>query len=87
MTEQRYTAGPAETKPTAYAFIGPDGLHFVNLKPAAEFLKADYQALRYAATQLCAGIPIRTPAAELIRTHFPELASPRRLVEPGTVAI
>ena len=68
-------------------FDWSDGLRFVNLKPAAEWLKADYQALRYAAVQLCAGVPIRTPAAELIRAHFPELASPRRLVEPGTVAI
>lgn len=87
MTEQRYTAGPAETKPTAYAFIGPDGLHFVNLKPAAEFLKADYQALRYAATQLCADIPIRTRAAELIKEHFPDLARPRRILAPGEVAV
>lgn len=87
MTEQRYTAGAADGKPIAYAFVGPDGLRFVNLKPAAEWLKADYQALRYAAVQLCAGVPIQTRAADLIRTHFPDLANPRRLVEPGTVAV
>lgn len=78
MTEQRYTAGAAETKPTAYAFVDETGLHFQGLKPASEWSGIPYQVLRNAAACLCTGIPVREEVAALLREEFPELCSPRR---------
>ncbi len=78
MTNQRYTAGPAETKPTAYAFVDETGLHFQGLKPASDWIGIPYHVLRNAAACLCTGIPVREDVGAFIRTEFPELCAPRR---------
>ena len=76
---QRYQVGPAERKPTAYAFVDETGLHFQGLKPASEWSGIPYQVLRNAAACLCTGLPAREDVASVIRVEFPELCSPRRV--------
>lgn len=75
---------PKREKPIAYAFVGPDGLHLVNLKPAAAWLGAGYHNVRATAAALCSGLPVGTPLARRLREEFPELVRPARL-EPAAV--
>lgn len=63
-------------KPIAYAFTGPDGLHFVNLKPAAAWLGCGYATLRATAAAQCLGIGRRTALAERLLAEFPALCRP-----------
>jgi hypothetical protein len=66
-------------KPIAYAFSGPDGLHFVGLRPASEYLRVNYHTLRSTAVALCAGFAVGSDVAARLRAEFPNLCTPCRV--------
>lgn len=77
MTKEKTTKGGL--KPTAYAYVGPDGLHFNGLRPAAAWLGVNAATLIHAARAIISGgLPKKNWQVRLV-AEFPDMVHPFRI--------